>query len=376
MLRAVNRRYPATRFSLNARRTWIWFAPVMGVLFGAFLALTPVVFESRYGETLYLLSIFSSSLLLALILTGAVFDVIENHGSWSDVDARLNDILCALRRAISRGSSTALGAPSAFEVIEPASERSLVAPDNGYLQQVDYRTLSEAAERDRVVIRLLSQPGDFVLKGSSIASLYFTDNNLPSELLLEKIQRRFARAVTVSKKRSIKCDAAYAIVRITGIAAVCMSPSCADPVATLSCINAATIALREILSAPPKSQVHCDSNGRPRIFEKETSPEQVLSCAFDPLRPIVRNSVALSVCLLQAISALAPFLNTPAQFLELRAQAQLIRDSACLEANVRDRSAIDDAYLSARQSLACPSLIDEKVSPQVWQRPGLSHTAS
>lgn len=376
MFRAVNRRHPATRFPINTRRTGIWFAPVMGVLFVAFLAFTPVVFEERHGETLFVLSIISSSLILALILTGALFHVIESYGGWSDVDARLNDILNALRRAISLGSCSALGATSAIEVAEAAPEWFLTAPDDGYLQQVDYRALSEAAARSSSVIRLLSQPGDFVLKGSSIASLYFTNKNLPSDHLLEKIRQRFSRAVTVTKKRSIKYDANYAIVQITGIAALCMSPSFADPVAALSCINAVTVALREILSAPPKSQIHCDSKGQPRIFDKDVSPERVLSCAFDPLRPIVKNSVALTVCLLQAISALAPFLNTPAQFLELRAQAQLIRDSACLEASVRDRSAIDEAYLSARQSLACPSRIVEKIPPRLWQRPGLSHTAS
>jgi uncharacterized membrane protein len=376
MFRLVSRGRPETPFSLKARRIDIWFTPVMAVLFVIFLTSTPLAFATRGGETRYVLSIFSGSLLLALIFTCALFHFVGNIARSSDVDAELNDILKALRRAISRRNCSRPDAVTASEVMETTPESFLLAPESGYLQQVDYPGLSEAAARVSAVIHVLCRPGDFVLKESPVASVCFAGNDAPSDLVVENLQHQFARAASVSKERSIKYDADYAIVRITGIATICMSPSFADPVATLSCINALTIALREILCAPLKRQVHCDSMGQPRIFEKETPPERVLSSAFDPLRPIVKNSVALSVYLLQAISALAPFLNTPAQFLELRAQAELIHDAACLDASERDGSAIDEAYLSARQSLSCPTRVVEKIAPHAWQRPGLSQTAS
>src|SRR5207248_1627591 len=205
-----------------------------------------------------------------------------------------------------------------------------------------------------------------------LASVGCADDRALSDQDIEDIEDRFARSVSVGRNRSIQYDPEYAIVRITEMAALCTSPSFADPVTTLSCINAVTIVLSEILRASVKSQVHCDLMGQPRIFEKEAPPERVLACAFDPLRPIVKNSVGLSVYLLQAISALAPFLNTPAQFLELRAQAELIHDDACLDASLRDRSAIDDAYLSARRSLSCLTPLVGGIVTQHWQQPGLA----
>jgi uncharacterized membrane protein len=299
-----------------------------------------------------------------------------NRAGWADVDVRLREILKALRRAISQTRRLAPQATIGIERTTTRVELFLLAPDNGYLQRVDYRGLSEVAARFNAVIHFLHYPGDFVLMGAPIASVGSAEDRPLSDQDIENLENRFAKSVSVGRNRSIQYDPECAIVRITEMAALCMSPSFADPVTTLSCINAVSVALREILRAPVKSQVHCDLLGKPRIFEKETPPERVLASAFDPLRAIVKNSVGLSVYLLQAISALAPFLNTPAQFLELRAQAELIHDDACLDVSLRDRSAIDDAYLSARRSLSCLTPVVDSVGAQAWQQPGLAERAS
>src|SRR4029077_16628994 len=108
----------------------------------------------------------------------------------------------------------------------------------------------------------------------------------------------------------------------------------------------------------------------------KTPSEPILSSAFDPLRPIVKNSVGLTVYLLQAISALVPFLSTPAQFLELRAQAELIHEGACLGAFLRTHPPLNVAYLPPRRSLSCPAPAVETIAAYTWQQPGVSETVS
>jgi uncharacterized membrane protein len=376
MFRLVSGVRPAPGFYRARRRIEIWFAPVMAVTFVVCLVLAPLVFERRHGETLYVLSVFSSSLFLALTFTNAVFYLINRAAGWADVDVRLREILKSLRRAISQSRRSAPQATMAMEHTTTETESFLVAPDNGYLQRVDYRGLSEVAARFNAVIHFLHYPGDFVLMGAPLASVGCADDRALSGQDIEHLEDRFARSVSVGRNRSIQYDPEYAIVRITEMAALCMSPSFAEPVTTLSCINAMIVALREILRAPVKSQVHYDLMGQPRIFEKETPPERVLASAFDPLRAVVKNSIGLSVYLLQATSALAPFLNTPSQFLELRAQAELIHDGACLDASLRDRSAVDAAYLSARRSLSCLTPLVDSSATHAWQQPGLAEKAS
>ena len=376
MFSFVGRRRPAPGFYRGTGRIDMWFAPVMAVMFVACLALTPLAFERRHGETLYTVSIFSSSLILALTFTSAVFYVINRSAGSGEVDVRLHEILKSLRRAMLQRRRSAPQAMMAMERTKGGTESFLLAPDNGYLQKVDYRGLSEVVARRNAVIHFLQNAGDFVLMGAAIASISSADERTLSDQDIEDLQDRFARSVSVGRNRSIQYDPAYAIVRITEMAELCMSPSFADPVTTLSCINAVTVALREILRGPLQNQIHCDSMGRPRIFEKEIPPGQVLASAFDSLRVIVKNSVGLSVYLLQGISALAPFLNSPAQFLELRAQAELIHNGACLDASLHDRSAMDDAYLSARRSLSCLAPAEETIVARAWQEPRLSEKAS
>src|SRR4029077_14988225 len=125
----------------------IWFAPVMAVTFVVCLVLAPLVFERQHGETLYVLSVFSSSLFLALTFTNAVFYLINRAAGWADVDVRLREILKSLRRAISQSRRSAPQATMAMEHTTTETESFLVAPDNGYLQRVDYRGLSEVAAR-------------------------------------------------------------------------------------------------------------------------------------------------------------------------------------------------------------------------------------
>ena len=376
MFSLVSRRHPAPGSYRVIGRTDVWFAPVMAITFVACLALTPLAFERRHGETLYALSIFSSSLILALTLTSAVFYHINRSSGSADVDVRLREILKSLRRAMLERRRSGPQAMTAVDRTRVGAKSFLFAPDNGYLQRVNFRNLSQVAARFNAVIHFLHYPGDFVLMGAPLASVDCVDEHALSDQHIEYLQDRFARSVSVGRSRSIQYDPEYAIVGITEMATLCMSTASADPVTVLRCVNAVSVALREILQGPPQGQVHCDSMGQSRIFEKEILPERVLASAFDPLRAIVRSSVGLSVYLLQAISALAPFLNTPAQFLELRAQAELIHNAACLDVSLRDRSAIDDAYLSARRSLSCLAPAEDAMVARSWQQTSLSEKAS
>ena len=376
MFRFFGKGHPAPGFYRVTQRIDMWFAPVMAVTFVACLALTPLAFERRHGETLHALSIFSSSLILALTLTSAFFYLINRSTDSADVDVRLRKILKSLRRAMLQRRRSEIHAMTAIDRTNGEAESFLLAPDNGYLQRVNFGDLSEVAARFDAVIHFLHYPGDFVLMGAPLASVGWADEHALSDQDIDDLQERFARSVSVGRNRSIKYDPEYAIVEITGMAGLCVSTTFADPVTILSCINAMSVALREILRGPLHRQVHCDSMGQPRIFEKEIPPERVLGTAFDPLRAIVKSSVGLNVYLLQAISALAPFLNTPAQFLELRAQAELIHTAACSDVSLRERSAMDDAYLSARRSLSGLAPAEDASVARAWQRARLSEKAS
>jgi len=289
--------------------------------------------------------------------------------SMGEVNTMLNDIQTELRSTLQRlGSFSDLVLTREQPSLE--SEVALLAPASGYIQRINYGLLTRAAVDQRAVVTFLRGPGDFMLEGSAIA-VGDPDGSQLSVVSIDLLRRAFRKAVRVGHKRTMHQDPEYAVQRILEIGLLATSPVINDPATMLRCVDALTACLRDILQASVYNRVHCDSEGQARVFEKNTPPERILYAGFDPLRQATKGSVELTVRVLDAITALAPFLSTPNQNLELRAQAELIADGVCRETTLRDRNAIEAAYLRARQALGSPTgKVD--VSPATWQRIGLS----
>jgi uncharacterized membrane protein len=300
----------------------------------------------------------------------AILCFVNRVASLGDANAVLTQIQADLKSTLRRISSVSEHALTP-EHVSTEPEFSLLAPASGYLQRIDYAVLTQGAVDSHTVITFLRRPGDFVLEGSVLAVGNSDGSQLPLVASIELLQRAFTKGVVVGRKRSLYQDPEYAIAQILEIGLLAMSPAINDPLTTLCCVDALTAGLRDILQAPVYNLVHRDGQGQARVFEKNTPPERILSLGFDPLRQATKNSVELTVRVLDAITSLAPFLNTPNQFLELRAQAELMVVGACTDAGLRDRAAIEAAYLRARQALASPSCrtrID--LSSATWQQTG------
>jgi uncharacterized membrane protein len=306
----------------------------------------------------------------------AICCFVNRIAGMGDANTVLIEIQANLKKTLRRLSSVSEDALTPEHVsIEP--EFSLLAPASGYLQRIDYAVLTKAAVDSRSVITFLRQPGDFVLEGSVLAVGSSDGSQLPLVASIELLHRTFTKGVVVGRKRSLHQDPEHAIAQILEIGLPAMSPAINDPLTTLLCVDALTAALRDILQAPVYNRVHRDGQGQARVFEKNTPPERILSLGCDPLRQATKNSVELTVRCLDAIASLAPFLNTPNQFLELRAQAELMVVDACTDAVLRDRAAIEAAYLRARQALTsppCRTKID--LSSATWQQTGFSELPS
>jgi uncharacterized membrane protein len=306
----------------------------------------------------------------------AILCFVNRVAGTGDANTVLIKIQADLKTTLRRLSSVSEHALSPEHVpVEP--EFSLLAPASGYLQRIDYAGLTQAAVGSRTVITFLRRPGDFVLESSVLAVGNSDGSQLPLVASIELLQRAFTKGVVVGRTRSLYQDPEYAIAQILEIGLLAMSPAINDPLTTLRCVDALTAGLRDILQATVYNGVHRDGQGQARVFEKNTPPERILSLGFDPLRHATKNSVELTVRVLDAIASLAPFLNTPNQSLELRAQAELLVVGACTDAVLRDRAAIEAAYLRARQALASPSCrtrIDQ--SSATWQQTGFSELPS
>lgn len=374
-LRAVPRKYDA------AWRTNRWIVPGTIALFMVasfvFGLLVLLAISARFGERPFVPSVSVwGSLVLALSCVGALLYFINYAAGRSDVSPVLGDILVDLKRMLQELSSVSECASTVDPVsIEP--EFYLLSPASGYLQCVDYELLSQAALDSRSVITFLRRPGDFVLTGSVLAVGSSDGDKVRLPGSIELLHRAFAKGVTLGPRRSMHQDPEYAIAQILEIGLLSMSPAINDSLTTLKCIDALTAALQDILQTRTHNRVHRDRLEQVRVFEQDIPEERILRSVFDPLRQATKNSVALTVRMLDAIGSLAPFLNAPNQSLELRAQAELILEGACPDAVLRDRADIEAAYVRARRALASPSGRTEIDLPSpTWQETGFSEIPS
>jgi uncharacterized membrane protein len=288
----------------------------------------------------------------------------------------LDQILADLKKALQELGSESEPA-SAIDPVSLEHEFSLLSPASGYIRHVDYQLLSQVAFDNHAVITFFRRPGDFVLAGSVLAVGSPDSDQLCHPKSSELLHRAFAKGVTLGPKRSMRQDPEYAIAQILEIALFSMSPAINDPITTLSCVDALTAGLRDILQVRMHNRTHRDGQGQSRVIEQAISQERILRSTFDALREATKNSVSLSVHMLDAITSLAPFINAPNQSLELRAQAELILKGACGDAALHGRGEIEAAYMRARQALASPSFRTkiDLLSP-TWQETGFSEIAS
>ena len=147
-------------------------------------------------------------------------------------------------------------------------------------------------------------------------------------------------------------DPEFAIAQFVEIGLRAMSPAVNDPNTMLSCLDFLSAGFMEVLRTPSYSFTHYDSDGRLRVIEKRVSCERMLAAGLNPIRQVAHDSVAVSIRIFQTIVALVPFLKTPTQVEELKAQADLTREGFTTTAASRDVDDIDRAYVATKKALA------------------------
>lgn len=293
-----------------------------------------------------------TSLVLAVICVLALLYYINHVGTLVQVSTVLSEIRSDLSRVLrQRTPPSDLQRPATGSWVGEDSDFNLLAPSSGYLQGVRYSTLLRATEETDTVIQFLRRPGNWVLRGSVVACGKQNGSRQSRPDLQEQLQREFNAAVVLGPRRTMWQDPEFAIAQIVEIGIRAMSPGINDVFAAVSCVDALASGLREVLCIPPHCPAHLDSKGRVRITEQSSSFEHMAATGFDAMRTVARNSVALTVRLLESITALAPFLRSSGERIELAAQAELIREGFSFHAVHHDRYEVEAAYVAALHAL-------------------------
>jgi uncharacterized membrane protein len=177
----------------------------------------------------------------------------------------------------------------------------IVARRSGYLQAVNVCSLLKLATDHDLLLRLELSPGDFVIRGAPLASVWSADHARPAEL---------ADAVTgafiVGAKRSPEQDIEHLINQLVEVAVRALSPGINDPFTAINCIDYLGSALSELARRRLPAPWHFDAEDRLRLVTRPQTFDGALAAAVDQIRQHGRRDVAVTIRLLEMLTTLLP----------------------------------------------------------------------
>lgn len=220
------------------------------------------------------------------------------------------------------------------------------AQKSGYLQAVDEEALMEAAVKQDLRLKIMQRPGEFVVGESVLVRVW------PKTAADEKFCKAINEAFIVGRDRTPEQDIEFAINQMVEIAVRALSPGINDPFTAINCIDWLGEALCQIAAADAHSTYRYDERGEVRIVTRVSSFPGIVDAAFNQIRQYGRQSVPVTVRLLETITAVAEHLSDDVQRAALRRQAEIIyRQSRDALPEEEDRADVEERYQSAMRAL-------------------------
>lgn len=247
----------------------------------------------------------------------------------------------------------------------PAGEGAIVhSPGAGYVQQIDLDALLAFAREADLVIALERRPGDHVLAGTAIATVW------PAAALDDARQRRVCEAFAFGRVRTPVQDVQFLIRQLVEIAQRALSPGINDPTTAEACIDRLAAALGALAGRQQPPDHRVDEAGRTRlIVARPDTFKALLDAAFDPIRNYSAGSLQVGLTLAAVLAELAPLARGAEQRRALLEQAEMIGRMAAALTDPRDREQLAAASESAARALRGPAAPDRR-TPGSRARPG------
>ncbi len=226
-----------------------------------------------------------------------------------------------------------------------AGGAAVTCSSSGYVQEMDHAALVAAAASADAVVHVLFRPGQFVLRGERLASVWSARRNAD-------ITERVRAGVAVGLHRTIRQDPEFGVAQIVEIALRALSPAVNDTFTGVACVDWMGDALLVAAEAPAHDGCWFDRSGRLRLRVRPLHVERLVRLAFDQIRQAAADNPAVLIRMLDVIRRIAPRMPTDAARECLRAQADAIREASASKVLIQlDRKDVEAAWQKATDGL-------------------------
>jgi uncharacterized membrane protein len=175
----------------------------------------------------------------------------------------------------------------------------------GYVQAIDGEALENVARKHDCVITLHARPGDFVALDSPIADARFHEERDLEGSDREDLTTVLNDALIVGRRRTPRQDVECAVDELVEVAVRSLSAGINDPFTAVNCIDYLGSALSRLAQRKLPIAYRCDGEDRLRVIFNPVGFADVLDAAFNQIRQYGRDSVAVTIRLLEASAVIA-----------------------------------------------------------------------
>jgi uncharacterized membrane protein len=240
-----------------------------------------------------------------------------------DAVARITD---DLRKAVDISTKPVVG----FELRE-VTERALAEKQrsdgspikswvSGYLQYINYEALANLAMQSDATIHFAFKPGQFVLQGEVLATVWPRSQ-------VDIFSKQLKKQVRMGRHRVLQQDIEFGIAQIVEIAIRALSPAVNDTFTGVACVDWLGESLL-IIAEKPRNSGWYDAQGKLRLCEQEVKLSRLIKSAFDLIRQSSADNPAVLIRILSVLERISPRLPHPEEQLALREQGEAILEAA------------------------------------------------
>ena len=265
---------------------------------------------------------------------------------------QLNEVIAGIALDLARSIDTEIPAGASTPPAGPGASPSVLelhahldkegigvpATTTGYLQFVGYSELVKIAASSDAVIRLVHQPGHFVVAGHPLA-IVWPPNAAPD------VATALDRAHITGPHRTLNQDPVFAIDQLVEIAIRALSPAVNDTFTALSCVDWLCDGLCRLSGRLLAEGIAVDRDGRVRLIDAGPRYHRFVNRSFDKIRQAGRGMPAVAIRLEQALARIMEYTITTEEREVLLRQAEIIaRSSDDSIPDEPDRADVQVAY--------------------------------
>jgi uncharacterized membrane protein len=235
---------------------------------------------------------------------------------------------------------------------------------SGFLLLVDVEGLVSHARDHDVVVRLEVRPGDHIVRGTPIATVWRSAGSPPRTGDADALADGVDGALTVGYERTVQQDVSFGFRQLEDIAVKAMSPAINDPVTAAHAVGYMADLLVKLAGCRLGPTLHRDDDGVGRAIVPDRDLEYYVELGCGQLRRFASAEPSVLIALLRMLRDLATAVRDEQQAAVVRRAAESI--VATVDPSMRDADAQGVRDMCRRVIAA----LDGHVREAYWDRAG------